>query len=203
MSEHDEDEKVPQPQLPALLPQTPEPSAAEAEFIDLFEPRPSWWSRLKVIGAGVFAVALYLGIAFDFLGFVFSSRDIAARPQKPAVLGWNDLETCAFLTSLDDKKNLTLTEDQGAELMEAAPDENDAPTESKKLQGRWGYDAGSKRYSITLNGDTATYTLISRGEPATCILVKGDLDTADLRASWFSFPSNDDVLDYDYEPDRH
>jgi hypothetical protein len=202
MSDRDDgDKENPRPHLPAFLPQTSD-SADEAEFTELFKPRPSWWSRLKVIGAGVFAIMLYLAFASDFLGFVFSGRDVAAPPQKPAVPGWNDLEPCAFLTSLDDKKNLALTEEQGVELVESDLDENGVATENRLLQGRWSYDATSKRYSVTLDGDTTTYTLLSRGDPTTCILVKGDLGTADLRASWFSFPSTDDTPDSEMQDDR-
>jgi hypothetical protein len=38
-------------------------------------------------------------------------------------------------------------------------------------------------YALTLKGETTTYTLLSRGDPVTCILYKGDLGSADLRAS--------------------
>jgi hypothetical protein len=88
------------------------------------------------------------------------------------------------------------------ELVEYAADENGVATEGKLLQGTWSYDAGSKRYSVMLDGETINYTLLSRGEPTTCILVKGDLGAADLRASWFSFPSNDDPRDYEMQDDR-
>jgi hypothetical protein len=62
----------------------------------------------------------------------------------------------------------------------------------------WSYDAGSKRYAITLNGETTTYALLARGEPTACILFRGDFRAADLSESWFSFPSEDHG--YDYEP---
>jgi hypothetical protein len=41
----------------------------------------------------------------------------------------------------------------------------------------WSYDAATKRYALTLKGETTTYTLLSRGDPVTCILYKGDLDS--------------------------
>ena len=62
-------------------------------------------------------------------------------------------------------------------------------------QGAWSYDAASKRYVVRLNGETTTYTLVARGEPVTCILYKGDLGSADLRASWFSFPTSEESPD--------
>ena len=67
------------------------------------------------------------------------------------------------------------------------------------FQGTWSYDAGSKRYSVTLDGEKTIYTLVSRGEPTTCILFMGELGAADLRRSWFSFPSADGIPDYGYE----
>jgi hypothetical protein len=62
------------------------------------------------------------------------------------------------------------------------------------------YDAESKRYTVTLDGEVANYTLLTRGDPTTCLLVKGDLGNADLRQSWFSFPSTDEMAGY--EPER-
>jgi hypothetical protein len=70
------------------------------------------------------------------------------------------------------------------------------------VDGKWSYDLESKRYAITLDEETATYSLLSRGEPTICILFKGDLGAADLRASWFSFPSNDDPRDSEMQDDR-
>jgi len=69
------------------------------------------------------------------------------------------------------------------------------PGESDIAQGVWSYDAATKRYALTLKGETTTYTLLSRGDPVTCILYKGHLDSADLRASWFSFPTSEESPD--------
>jgi hypothetical protein len=67
--------------------------------------------------------------------------------------------------------------------------------ESDIAQGVWSYDAATKRYALTLKGETTTYTFLSRGDPVTCILYKGHLDSADLRASWFSFPTSEESPD--------
>ena len=68
--------------------------------------------------------------------------------------------------------------------------------ESDIAQGVWSYDAATKRYKLTPKGETTTYTLLSRGDPVTCILYKGHLDSADLRASWFSFPTRPQSAKY-------
>jgi hypothetical protein len=67
--------------------------------------------------------------------------------------------------------------------------------ESDIAQGVCSYDAAAKRYALTLKGETTKYTLLSRGDPVTCILYKGDLDSADLRASWFSYPTSEESPD--------
>jgi hypothetical protein len=118
--------------------------------------------------------------------------DNVVELPKPA--GWDELEPCSVLDSLDETKEMTLSDNQAAKVEDvSSPGDKD----HKTIEGAWSYDAGSKRYAITLNGETTTYTLLARGEPTTCILFKGDIHAADLSESWFSFPSYDD-----YEPER-
>ena len=199
MSGLEQDKEIPRLHLPALRP-SPQKDA-EAEILKLFEQNPSfWWSRVSAVGGVVFAVALYLGIAFDFFPFLFSGSPVVstARPPK-AVPGWDDIASCGLLTSLDERKNLTFTE-QAVEYAESPRDGDGVKPDSKMFHGTWSYDAGSKRYSVTLEGEMTIYTLVARGEPTTCILFMGELGAADLRRSWFSFPSADGILDYGYEP---
>jgi hypothetical protein len=64
--------------------------------------------------------------------------------------------------------------------------------------GKWSYDETSKQFSVTLNGETTDYTLLSQDGVATCILVKGGLSNANLRESWFATidDSADDMPDH-------
>jgi hypothetical protein len=51
------------------------------------------------------------------------------------------------------------------------------------VDGTWSFDDATKLYTITLNGEIATYS-IAEPSQGLCMLVKGDLGAADLRASW-------------------
>ena len=126
----------------------------------------------------------------------------AEFPVLPA--GWDELAPCSALESLDEMKEMTLSDDQRAESQDLSPPEDGEDPKSRNIEGAWSYDAGSKRYAITLNGQTTTYTLLARGDPTTCILLKGGPHAVDLSASWFSFSSKNEPPDYDpdYRPER-
>src|SRR5262249_36250296 len=148
----------------------------------------------------LWAAALVVAFAVTVYGCFFRSphelSTIATLP--PAIPGWDDLVACSVTTSLDEKKSLSLSENGQASLQA-----EDQDGKISFANGEWRYEAASKRYSITLNGETTTYALLSRGEPMTCILFKGPLAAADLTSSWFSFPSREeDMRDFDYRPDR-
>jgi hypothetical protein len=94
------------------------------------------------------------------------------------------------MASLDGARELKFFENQNAEMWDHSSLKEG---ESDMVQGVWSYDAATKCYALTLKGETTTYTLQSRGEPVTCILYRGDVGSADLRASWFSFPAIEDT----------
>jgi len=64
------------------------------------------------------------------------------------------------------------------------------------------FDETTKLYAVNLNGGVATYSIVEpEGAVGICMLVKGDLGAADLRASWFSTVGDTDP-DPGPEPDR-
>jgi hypothetical protein len=152
------------------------------------------WNKILLLGCVIVAGAYWL-----IRPSPFNKAELpVARP------GWDDLAPCAALESLDEMKEMTLSDDQRAEFVDTSPLEDGEDPKSRIAEGVWSYDEGSKPYAITLNGQTTTYTLLARGEPTTCILFKGDLHAADLSASWFSFPSSDEPPDDDRErPDPY
>jgi len=140
---------------------------------------------LACVAGGAIYTLFLVGQAVQGLFAVAPAVEARAPPILPA--GWDDLAGCAALASLDGAKELTFGEDRDVELVDLSPG-----AELARVKGAWAYDSASKRYLVTLNGEKTVYTLVARGDPTTCILFKGEFEAADLRASWFSFPVNDD-----------
>ena len=127
---------------------------------------------------------------------MFVRTDIGQEGQeRPLPVGSIELSSCFVTRSFDGNKWLTLEDDQTAQLREALPPEQGKTKNERLSTGKWSYDETSKHYSVTLDGETTSYTLLSQDGVATCILVKGDLSNANLRESWFATvddePSND------------
>jgi len=110
---------------------------------------------------------------------------------KPSTPGWDQLEPCSSLSSLSGGKYLTLFEDQHAELVQYAPAENGKDSADIIINGRWCYEPSSAQYSITIEGNTTSYSLFAPEHLAICILAKGAMDEANLYDSWFTY------VDYD------
>jgi hypothetical protein len=189
MPEREGDKQIPPSHLPALRPQTPDAGDAEAAIIKLFKRPSSWWSRLTTVVASVFTVALFLAIALVFVDLMFGRRDILVTPGEPAIPGWEDLASCVDLTSLDGKKDLTLSE-KAAEIWDRTEGADD---KGRTIKGTWNYE-GAKRYALSIHGETTVYTLLSIAEGTACILINGDVRAADLTASWFSFSGQRDEM---------
>jgi hypothetical protein len=131
------------------------------------------------------------GIAFVYWVFVH-------RPEiVPTALGWGDLISCSDSTSLDGTRRLSVSENSHAILYEAhGPSDRRRGNETISKEGTWSFDEISKRYLLVLNGETTTYLLVSPEGGGMCMLIAGDVQSADLRQSWFSSPADDN-----HEPD--
>jgi hypothetical protein len=143
------------------------------------------WPKVLLIGS--IAAAVYL---------IFFREDThKSAPNRPTTPGWTDLILCSETISLDGKKTLSLGDDGTATLTEEGDDKKE-----NAIKGKWSYDAKSQRYAVTTNGMTTTYTIAS--PQGSCMLVKGEVQAADLHGSWFSSTSNEEVPD-DREPPHH
>jgi hypothetical protein len=160
----------------------------EPEFIELDDPplKKRYWlyaALACVVAAGIYVM------------FIRSKTDdaatIATHPSPP---GWDDLVPCSDTVSFDGTKNLALLDDRRAILR--AEKGNDG--KDQIVEGLWSFDENSKRYAVTLDGMTTTYSIASlpSASAGICMLIVGDLTAADLRASWFSSPNEDDLGDY-------
>jgi hypothetical protein len=125
----------------------------------------------------------WIGVIGVLTYAIFFRADRAKIKPQVFPMGWTELGGCVATTSLDGKRWLTLTDDQTAELTEVPRPESDKNI--RVTFGKWSYDGDSKKYAITFNNETTNYLLLSRNDVATCILLKGDLDAANLLESWF------------------
>jgi hypothetical protein len=90
---------------------------------------------------------------------------------------------CSPLVSIDGTKELHVFDDGMVVLWDETV--KDERGRTLPVEGRWDLDETTKLYAVTLNGAVTMYSLVMpRVGP--CMLVKGDLGAADLRASWFS-----------------
>ena len=131
------------------------------------------------------------GIAFVYWTFVH-------RPEMvPTALGWDDLISCSDSTSLDGTRRLSVSGNSNATLYEArGPSDRSRDNEAISKEGTWSFDEISKRYLVVLNGETTTYLLVIPEGGGMCMLIAGDIQSADLRQSYFSSPG-----DENHEPD--
>ena len=141
----------------------------------------------------------FAAVALVYWIFFYKSDEARTLENKSAIPGWDDLIPCSDMVSFDGTKTLTLYEDHRASFYDN--DQLKAPKEGEHgvtAEGTWSFDEISKRYSVTLNGLTTDYLMLFPEDVNTCMLIKGDLETADLRGSWFS---KSDQLESD-EPEQ-
>jgi hypothetical protein len=138
------------------------------------------------------------GAAIAYAAYVHQSN-LSASPIVP---GWQELIPCSSAVSIDGRKELRLSEDHHAMLHEKSLLKNGKQSEEKEVTGLWSFDDQSRRYSVSTSGTTVSYTLVSPEQVGTCMLINGDLKSANLLESWFSTETDDDPGDYyDREPE--
>jgi hypothetical protein len=127
-----------------------------------------------------------IGLAY---GFLFYKKQSANAPVTP---GWNDPAGCSYMASLDGEKELLLFENHFVRKYETTGDR-------KSIEGTWSFDEDTQQYSVILDGVTTRNSLIRPRAAHFCMLINGNLETADLTRSWFT--SDVDPRDFDYSPD--
>jgi hypothetical protein len=131
---------------------------------------------------------IYAGVGVIFLYTIFNV--VFEKQEAPeAIPGWDGISSCSFMVSFDGKRRLWLSENHFARIEE--PDQASA-------DGSWSFDESSSKYTIAVHDESVTYSVVTPGDGNNCILIKGDLATADLPRSWFySSADLDDQTDYE------
>jgi hypothetical protein len=115
--------------------------------------------------------------------FIFSSKE--SKQQAPAQSwppGFDELVTagCADTGSMDGTKELNLLDDRSAVLSVRDG------TGKHRITGKWSFDESGRRYEVNINGAMDSYSMVAPERTGICMLIKGEHDAADLRASWFA-----------------
>jgi hypothetical protein len=163
----------------------------EPDFFELDDPpsKEKYW--LAVLFTCVIAVGGYLL-------FLRSSDHADAPPVGAAEAALKDPSLCSLTTSLDGSRVLFLSDNHRASFEDHSPLKEGEDGKGRFVDGEWSYDEASKKYTVTLNGAATTYSLVKISDSNICMLIKGELGAADLRASWFSSGSDDDPGDEEY-----
>ena len=166
-------------------------SEPTAEFLPWREnpPKPVEGAARTHLTKDISGKLIYGGLGVIFLwticNVVFNQRD---APQ--VIPGWDELLSCSFMVSFDGKRRLWLSESHSARIEE--------PNHAR-ADGSWSFDGTTGKYIVTVHDEPVTYSVVAPGDGDNCMLIKGDLATADLPRSWFY--SRDDVdHQSDYEP---
>jgi hypothetical protein len=151
--------------------------------------RQARWPKFLLTFAGVSAVVWMVA---------HKTADTTPTP----VLGWDGLLPCSYVASLDGAKELMLDENHFIRLYdERNPKDSTERDKNKTIDGEWSFDEALKRYALTLNGVTTVYSVVQPENSNTCLLVKGGLNSANLRESWFSL-NLEDIDDTGERDDR-
>ncbi len=128
---------------------------------------------------------LVLAIAVAGVAYLIFRRHEELAAEQPWPAGWADLLNCDDMASLDGTKELKFFDDRRAVMYDKA--KRNERGKYLVVDGTWSYDELTKPYTVTLNGESATYSI---AEPAggNCMLVNGTLGATNLRESWFPKP---------------
>jgi hypothetical protein len=84
------------------------------------------------------------------------------------------------------------TFDGRAELYDNINKQQDA------VEGEWRFDKGTNLFAVIFDGVPKSYAMVEPGQGPICMLLMGDLRSADLQESWFSpTPDEGDRLEYE------
>lgn len=127
-------------QLPVVIDMPVEP-----DFIELPKPQ----SRMRYLWP------IFWGCAG--LGIIYLTLDRhKAVEQRVKLPGWTNLLPCSYAASFDGTKELSLSEEGRAVLY-------DKLAKGGSIDGNWTFDETSNLYTVTINGEIATYSVGGAG----------------------------------------
>ena len=101
------------------------------------------------------------------------------RSKGPPVAGWEELDACLPMQSLDGGQTLSFSEDHKIQL-------SGANVTGHETEGVWAFDESGKRYLMTLGSEQKSYVLVRPEDSEVCIFARGDVKSSDMSESWYS-----------------
>jgi hypothetical protein len=126
----------------------------------------------------VIALAIYVMSTHDH-----SETSKTTKKNLP-IIGWEQLDACSPMQSLDGTRELTFFEDHTVKLLEREPKTHRALS-PPAFAGTWALEPSSKRYLVTLAQQQKSYVLVQPENSEMCILLSGELAAANIGESWF------------------
>src|ERR1700730_601171 len=117
---------------------------------------------------------IYGALGVTFLYAIFNVA-FEQRETPQVIPGWDGISSCSFMVSFDGKRRLWLSENNFARI-----DGANGPS----TDGSWSFDESTRKYTIAVP-EPVVYSAIAPGEGNDCMLIRGELETADLHRSWF------------------
>ena len=102
-------------------------------------------STWKLLLGGVGALILY----------AFFRPAFEQQAATQIVAGWDGISDCSFMASFDGKRHLSLSENHFARMEES---------DQASTDGSWSYDEDTGKYTITVNGEPITYSVVDPGD---------------------------------------
>jgi hypothetical protein len=98
--------------------------------------------------------------------------DIRAQVAATMPPGWYDILSCTPFSSFDGSQTILLIRNNTVLL--------------GNISGTWSFDSTTRRYTISVDGQTNSYTLMNGDSNNVCILIAGSPTSANLERSWFA-----------------
>jgi hypothetical protein len=153
-----------------------------------------------VLFAGLAAVVVYAAVKGNLTGTNLTGTD-KATAKRTAAPGWEQLDACSPMQSLDDTRELTFLEDHTVNLLERET-KTKRELGPSKVAGTWAFDESAKRYFVSLAQQQKSYVLIQPDNSELCILLSGEPTAANISESWFG-RTLEDMNDDREPPDRY
>jgi hypothetical protein len=124
------------------------------------------------------------------IGFaVLSLSSCSGRTDDYKLADW--LGACSPMTSLDGFRQINLNNDGTADLEPTIQPPFWVKHADPTVHWQWSGPADGRTVQVVVPGSAVTYRLLLPNDGESCLLIRGDASSTDLRMAWFGKPDPD------------